>query len=154
MAKAYVKFETPKDVSEKALEAIRLAKKGGVVRKGVNEVTKSVERGLATLVVLAEDVEPEEVVMHLPGLCEQKNIALVYTPAKLELGKAAGLSVTCAAIAVEKPGEAQSAVSEVVAKTTGKAPRAVAPVAPKAAPAPKKEKAPAKATAPVVEKKQ
>ncbi len=137
MAKAYVKFETPKEVSEKALEAVRLAKKSGVVRKGVNEVTKSVERGLASLVVIAEDVEPEEVVMHLPTLCEQKSIPFVYVPVRLELGKAAGLGVTCAAIAVEKPGEAQALITEVVTKTTGKAPQKRADASKQAAPAAK-----------------
>ncbi len=122
MAKSYVKFEVSKEVSEKALEAVRLAKQSGTVRKGVNEVTKSVERGLSTLVILAEDIEPEEVVMHIPTLCEQKKISYAYVPTKLELGKAIGMSVPCSSVAIEKAGEAQSAINEVISRVTGKAP--------------------------------
>ncbi len=120
MAKSYVKFEVSKEVADKALEAVRLAKQTGTVRKGVNEVTKSIERGLSSLVVIAGDVEPEEVVMHIPGLCEQKKINYVYVPAKLDLGKAIGMSVPCSSVAIEKQGEAQGNIAEVIAKITGK----------------------------------
>ena len=122
MAKSYVKFEVSKEVSEKALEAVRLAKQSGTVRKGVNEVTKSVERGLSTLVILAEDIEPEEVVMHIPTLCEQKKVSYVYVPTKLKLGKAIGMTVPCSSVAIEKAGEAQSAINEVISRVTGKIP--------------------------------
>ena len=109
------KQEVPKEIVDKSLEALRLAKQTGSVKKGVNEVTKSVERGLATLVLVAGDVEPAEVVMHLPTICEQKKISIVYVPAKLDLGKAVGLSVPCAAASIEKAGEGQAALKEVTA---------------------------------------
>lgn len=139
----------PKEVSDRALEAVRMAKQGGSVKKGVNEVTKSVERNLATLVVVAEDVEPKEVVMHIPALCEQKKIPLVYVPTKQEIGNAVGINVPCSAIAIEKAGQAEHIVKEVIAKITGKSqpesPKAAAPVEKKdakpAAEKPKKEKA-------------
>ena len=120
MAKSYVKFQVTKDVADKALEAVRLAKQSGSVRKGINEVTKSVERNLASLVVIAEDVEPEEVVMHIPTLCEQKKIAFVYVPTKQDIGTAIGINVPCSAVAIEKAGSGESAVKEVIAKVTGK----------------------------------
>ncbi len=120
MAKSYVKFEVSKEVAAKALDAVRLAKQSGVVKKGVNEVTKSVERGLSALVVIAEDIEPEEVIMHIPSLCEQKKIPFVYVPTKQELGKAIGLNVTCSAISIEKAGEGEGAVKDVVSRITGK----------------------------------
>ncbi len=145
MAKSYVEFKVAADVVAKTGEALQLAKQSGTIRKGANEVTKSVERGLATLVVIAEDVEPEEVVVHIPKLCSQKKIPYTYMPTKEELGKAAGMNVPCAAIAVENQGGAANAIKEVVSKITG-----VAPAAPaakkeekKAVPEPKKEKAPA-----------
>jgi large subunit ribosomal protein L7Ae len=87
MAKEYAKFEVPKEIVDKSLEALRLAKQSGAVRKGVNEVTKSIERGLAALVFIAGDVEPEEVVMHLPTLCEQKRIPYLFIPASWILGR-------------------------------------------------------------------
>jgi large subunit ribosomal protein L7Ae len=120
MAKpSYVKFEVSNDVVSKTYEALQLAKQSGTVRKGANEVTKSVERGLATLVVIAEDVEPEEVVIHIPQLCEQKKIAYSYVPSKSDLGKSIGMNVPCTAVAVENAGGAANALKEISAKVTG-----------------------------------
>ena len=114
MAKSYVKFETPKDVQAKALEAITVAADTGRIRKGANETTKGIESGTATLVIIAEDVDPEEVVMHLPMICGEKNVPYCYVPTKKELGTAAGLPVTCAAIAIEKPGNAAELIRGIV----------------------------------------
>jgi len=119
MAKSYVKFEVSNDVVAKTYEALQMAKQSGAIRKGANEVTKSVERGLASLVVIAGDVDPEEVVIHIPTLCEQKKIPYSYVPSKMDLGKSIGLNVPCTAIAVEKGGSADSAIKEIIAKVTG-----------------------------------
>jgi len=119
MAKSYVKFEVSSDVVSKTYEALQMAKQSGTVRKGANEVTKSIERGLASLVVIAGDVEPEEVVIHIPTLCEQKQIPYSYVPSKQDLGKAIGMNVPCTAVAVENAGSAASAIKDIVAKTTG-----------------------------------
>jgi large subunit ribosomal protein L7Ae len=146
MAKSYVKFEVSKEVADKTYEALQLAKQGGKIRKGVNEATKSVERGLASFVVLAEDVEPEEVIMHLPMLCEQKKIPFSYVPSKLELGKAIGLGVQCAAVAIESQGGGASAIKDVIARVTGTSQKAQsqAPQTPAAQPKPKEAKPHAK----------
>ncbi len=119
MAKSYVKFEVSNEVVAKTYEALQMARQAGPVRKGANEVTKSVERGLASFVVIATDVEPEEVVMHIPAICEQKKIAFTYVPSKLELGKSIGMSVPCAAVAIENQGNASTAIKEIVSKVTG-----------------------------------
>jgi len=119
MAKSYVNFTVSAEVAAKTYEALQLAKQSGAVKKGANEVTKSVERGLATFVVLAEDVEPEEVVVHIPKLCEQRKIAYSYVPKKIDLGKAIGMNVPCAAVAVETQGNAANAIKDVVSKITG-----------------------------------
>jgi large subunit ribosomal protein L7Ae len=116
MAKSYVKFETPKDVQSKALEAITVAADTGRVRKGANETTKAIEGGNAVLVVIAEDVDPEEVVMHIPMICGEKGIPYCYVATKKELGTAAGLPVTSAAIAIEKPGNAAEIVKSITEK--------------------------------------
>ena len=146
MAKSYVKFEVSDDVVSKTYEALQMVKQSGKVRKGANEVTKSVEQGLATFVVIAGDVEPEEVVIHIPKICEQKKIAYSYVPSKLELGKSIGLSVPCTAVAVENAGSAQHNISDIVSKVTGVA-QTGAPEKKEqrqqAAPKPKQAKAPA-----------
>lgn len=126
MAKSYVKFETPKDVVSKALEALTVAADTGRIRKGANETTKAIESGNAALVVIAEDVDPEEVVMHLPILCGEKNVPYCYAPTKKELGAAAGLGVPCAAVAIEKPGNAAEIVKGIVEKLGKANPKAEA----------------------------
>ena len=119
MAKSYVKFEVSNEVVSKTYEALQLAKQTGTVRKGANEVTKSVERGLASFVVIAGDVEPEEVVIHLPSLCEQKKIPYSYVPSKTDLGKSIGLNVPCTALAVENAGTAAQVFKDITSKVTG-----------------------------------
>ncbi len=117
MAKpSYVRFEVPKELAEKALEAVEVARDTGRIRKGTNETTKAVERGQAKLVVIAEDVDPEEIVAHLPPLCEEKHIPYVYVPSKKELGAAAGLEVSAASIAIVEPGKARELVEEIAMK--------------------------------------
>ena len=58
-------FDVPKELSDKILQTVEVAKNTGNIRKGINETTKAVERGVAQLVVIANDVEPQEIVMHL-----------------------------------------------------------------------------------------
>ena len=155
MAKSYINFQVSAEVVAKTLEALQLAKQGGAVRKGANEVTKSVERGLATFVVIAEDVEPEEVVVHIPKLCEAKKIAYSYVPKRIDLGKAIGMNVPCAAVAIETQGSAANAIKEVISKVTGtshhKEAKPEAPKEEKKAAAPKAEK-PKKEAKPAAEK--
>ena len=116
MAKAYyVKFETPEDLVSPILEAVRVAVQTGKVRKGTNEATKAIERGISKLIVIAEDVEPPEVVAHLPLICEEQKTAYAFVPNKQELGKALGIDVTSAAAAILDAGDAQHIIDEVVA---------------------------------------
>ena len=116
MAKAYyVKFDTPEELVSPILEALRVAAQTGKVRKGTNEATKAIERGISKLIVIAEDVEPPEVVAHLPLICEEQKTAYAFVPNKQELGKALGIDVTSAAAAILDAGDAQHIIDEVVA---------------------------------------
>ena len=115
MAKPYyVKFQTPEELVNPIYEALRVATQSGKVRKGTNEATKAIERGTSKLIVIAEDVEPPEVVAHLPILCEEQNTAYVFVPSKQELGKALGIDITSAAAAILDSGDAQHIVDQVV----------------------------------------
>src|SRR5712691_12655925 len=96
----YVKFETPKEVAEASYEVLRQASRTGKVRKGTNETTKAIERGVSKLVVIAEDVEPPEVVAHLPILCEERNAAYIFVPSKQQLGASLGIDVGSAAATI------------------------------------------------------
>ena len=115
MGKAYyVKFETPEDLVNPIYEALRVAVQNGKVKRGTNEATKAIERGASKLVVIAEDVEPPEVVAHLPILCEEQNAAYVFVPSKQDLGKALGIDITSAAAAILDAGDAQHIVDQVI----------------------------------------
>ncbi len=118
MAKSYVKFQTPEDVQAKVLHLIEFAKAANGLRKGTNEATKAIERGDAKLVVIAEDVEPEEIVMHLPIICAEKAIAFLYIASKKDLGSAAGLKVGTAAVAITKVGSNESVLKDLASKYT------------------------------------
>ncbi|HJW19615.1 MAG: 50S ribosomal protein L7Ae [Nitrosotalea sp.] len=116
MAKAYyVKFEVPTDLVSPIYEAVRVAHQSGKVKKGTNEVTKAIERGISKLVIIAEDVEPPEVVAHLPILCEEHGIPYGFVPSRQELGKSLGIDVTSAAAAILDSGDAQHIVDQIVA---------------------------------------
>ena len=110
----YVKFETPAEVANAAYEALQIATRTGSVRKGTNETTKAVERGQAKLVVIAEDVDPPEVVAHLPILCDARKIPFVYVPSKAKLGAAVGIDVQSAAVCIIETGEAADLVKEII----------------------------------------
>jgi large subunit ribosomal protein L7Ae len=116
MASIYVKFDTPEEIANKAEEALEVAQNTGKVAKGTNEVTKFIERGSASLVVIAEDVDPAEIVAHIPVLAEEKEIPYVYLPTKDELGEAAGLKVGTASACIIDAGEGQELVNEIVEK--------------------------------------
>ncbi len=115
MAKPYyVKFETPEDLVSPILEALRVAATSGKVKKGTNEATKAIERGSSKLIIIAEDVEPPEVVAHLPILCEEQGAAFVFVPTKQELGNSLGIEITSAAAAILDAGDAQHIVDQII----------------------------------------
>ncbi len=120
MSKPYfVKFEVSKDLANAAYEAVRVAKQSGKVRKGTNETTKAIERGISKLVVIAEDVEPPEVVAHLPILCDERNSPYIFVPSKQQLGMSLGIDVGSAAATIVDAGEAQHIVEQVVSSISG-----------------------------------
>lgn len=98
---------------EEILEIIEISRETGKIRKGVNEATKAAERGVAKAVIIADDVDPKEIVMHLNPLCSEKKIPLLSVPSKSELGRAAGIDVSTAAIAIVDAGEAKKKLSDL-----------------------------------------
>jgi large subunit ribosomal protein L7Ae len=112
----YVRFEVPKEVAEASYEVLKIATESGKIRKGTNEATKAIERGRAQLVLIAENVEPPEIVAHIPMLCDERQAPYVYVPEKTRLGQAAGLLVGSAAAAIEDPGEGTELLNEIIQK--------------------------------------
>lgn len=118
MPKIYVKFEVPDELQNKALEALEVARDTGKIKKGSNETTKAIERGVAQLVIIGKDVEPEEIVMHLPMLCDEKKIAYLFVNKQNDIGAASGLDVGSTAAAIVKPGKAKEIVDEIAKQVT------------------------------------
>ncbi len=116
MPKAFERFEVPEELQNKALEALEVARDTGKIKKGSNETTKAIERGVAQLVIIGKDVQPEEIVLHLPMLCDEKKISYVYVERQNDIGAASGLEVGSAAAAIVKPGKAKEIVEEVTKK--------------------------------------
>ena len=103
---SYVKFKVPdnlKNEIKKVLNEIAKAR-DSKIRKGMNEVTKSIERGNAKLVIMAEDVTPPEILFHIPLLCDEKSIPYGYLSSKKELGNAVRINVDSSSIAVDNSG--------------------------------------------------
>ncbi|MEM1688111.1 MAG: 50S ribosomal protein L7Ae [Nanopusillaceae archaeon] len=120
MTPPYVKW--PEDVlntfiqnyEEKIYKIFELARQTGKIKKGTNETTKAVDRGQAKLVAIALDVDPPEIVMHLPALCEEKGVPYVFVSSKQRLGNACGIQVQAASAAVIESGEANQMIREIV----------------------------------------
>jgi large subunit ribosomal protein L7Ae len=86
------------------IEKVAGSSNGKIIR-GINEVTKAVEKGNAKLVVVAADVDPKELVMHIPIIAKEKGIPYFELVSKSELGKVAKLSVSCSSLAITEFGE-------------------------------------------------
>lgn len=96
-----------------AYNIIETARKSGKIEKGTNEVTKAIERGTAKFVAYAGDVEPKEIVQHIPLLCKEKNIPCQEIDSKQKLGIVAGLPVSASSIAVIEAGDAQKEIASL-----------------------------------------
>lgn len=94
-------------------EIVEKARKTGKVEKGTNEVTKAIERGIAKLVVYASDVDPKEIVQHIPVLCKEKKINCQEADNKKKLGIAAGLPVSTSSVAVIEAGDAEKEIASL-----------------------------------------
>ena len=73
------------DVAQQAMNYKQL-------KKGANEATKTLNRGICEFVIMAADTEPIEILLHLPLLAEDKNVPYVFVPSKQALGRACGVS--------------------------------------------------------------
>jgi len=112
----YVDFDMPEELVPQVMELLSMAKDGGKIKKGVNETTKAIERKSAALVVIAGDVTPEEVVVHIPVLCKEYGVPYAFLPTKKDLGAAVGIQVGTSSVAIENAGPASEKLADVVKK--------------------------------------
>jgi large subunit ribosomal protein L7Ae len=112
----YIKFSVSDDLRTLQDETLKKIAKSGKIKIGINEVTKAIERNTAKLVVIAEDVTPVEIVMHIPVIAKEKNIPYTYVKTKDELGKAVGISAKASCIAVMDAGVNSKELQSLVGK--------------------------------------
>jgi U4/U6 small nuclear ribonucleoprotein SNU13 len=79
-------------LSQSLLDLVQQASHYRQLKKGANETTKTLNRGTSEIVILAADTTPLPIILHLPLLCEDKNVPYVYVPSKMALGRATGVS--------------------------------------------------------------
>jgi len=80
------------DLSSKILNIVQQATNYKQMRKGANEATKTLNRGISEMIIMAADATPIEILLHLPLLCEDKNVPYVFVQSKTALGRACGVS--------------------------------------------------------------
>merc|ERR1711977_324916 len=90
--------------AKKAAGGDAASKKPVCVKMGINHVTKLVEDKEAKLVVIAHDVDPIEIVLWLPSLCQARGVPYCIVKSKARLGALVGKkTATCLAITEVKP---------------------------------------------------
>jgi U4/U6 small nuclear ribonucleoprotein SNU13 len=73
-----------------------------------------VNRGVCELAILSADTVPLAILLHLPLLCEDKNVPYVYVPSKVQLGRACGVSRSVIAASINT-NEASSLATQIKA---------------------------------------
>ena len=66
--------------------------------------------------MIAEDVNPPEVVMHLPLICKEKHVPYSFVKTKKELGERSGTGVGTSAIAIVDEGDAKKEIDDLARK--------------------------------------
>ena len=92
------------ELTQRLFAAVTEAATAKKLKRGANEATKSLNRDLAELIVLAADATPLEIVLHLPLLCEDKNVPYIFVPSMAELGQACCAARNVVACALMKRG--------------------------------------------------
>ncbi|KAI8865577.1 ribonucleoprotein-associated protein [Ramicandelaber brevisporus] len=88
------------ELANQILDLVQQASHYKQLKKGANEATKTLNRGISEFIVLTADTQPLEILLHLPLLCEDKNVPYVFVPSKAALGRACGVSRSVVACSV------------------------------------------------------
>ncbi|KAJ5551968.1 ribonucleoprotein-associated protein [Penicillium sp. DV-2018c] len=81
-----------RNMTDEVLDLLQQASHRGQIKKGMNEVMKSLSRFTAEIVVIAADTMPLELALHLPLVCESREVPYIWVPSKVALGRACGIS--------------------------------------------------------------
>jgi len=97
------------------LDLVQQSSHARLLKKGANEATKTLNRGIAEIIILAADCAPLSILLHLPLLCEDKNVPYVFIDSKIALGRACGVSrsVIAASITTNESSELMGQIRSV-----------------------------------------
>jgi len=124
-------------LSAKLLDLASQANNYKQLKKGANEATKTLNRGIAEFILMAADTEPIEILLHLPLLCEDKNVPYVFVPSKVALGRACGVSrpVIAASVTSNDASQLKAQIQKASAHPQERhSPRAPTPLTPRSLP--------------------
>lgn len=94
-------------LATKILNLVEQANNYNQIRRGANESTKTLNRNQSELIILAADAEPLEILLHLPLLCEDKNVPYVFVKSKHALGRASGVKRAVVACSITQNENSQ-----------------------------------------------
>ncbi|KAK6339162.1 RNA binding protein snu13 [Orbilia javanica] len=105
-------------LTQQVLDIIQQANNYRQLKKGANEATKTLNRGISEFIVMAADTSPIEILLHLPLLCEDKNVPYVFVPSKIALGRSCGVSraVISASVTTNEASELAQQIKAVKEK--------------------------------------
>ncbi|KAG5457222.1 MAG: hypothetical protein BJ554DRAFT_2819 [Olpidium bornovanus] len=105
----------PAALTNTILDLVQQATHYKQLKKGANEATKTLNRGISEFIVMAADTEPLEILLHLPLLCEDKNVAYVFIPSKSALGRACGVSrpVIAASVTTNEASDLKPQIQDI-----------------------------------------
>merc|ERR1719389_1189570 len=87
-----------------------------LLKFGLNHVTTLIEEDKAELVVIAHDVDPIEVVVHLPALCRKKGVPFAFIRGKANLGRLCHMKTATAVALTEVRREDQVDLEQLKAQ--------------------------------------
>jgi large subunit ribosomal protein L7Ae len=89
-------------------------KRTNVLSVGVNRVVSAVEKKKASLVVIAHDVDPLEIVLFLPTLCRKMGVQYCIVKGKARLGRLVGLKTASCVALTDVNAEDKNALAKIV----------------------------------------
>ncbi|TIA92363.1 hypothetical protein E3P99_00658 [Wallemia hederae] len=102
-------------LTNKILDLVQQSSHYAQLKKGANEATKTLNRGICEFIIMTADTEPIEILLHLPLLCEDKNVPYVFVPSKTALGRACGVSrpVIAASVTTNQATDLNTSINQI-----------------------------------------
>lgn len=86
---------------------------------GLKEVQRRIRRGETGLVIFAGDITPIDIMSHMPGVCETKNLPYCYVPSREDLGSAMGVKRSAVMVLIRKQENYSDLYDECLSEIKG-----------------------------------